>query len=76
MGDVSQLEKEVRDANNSYEATFGNDGSKKNLGAKANWALKNKAGKDFKAEKNKKKRSTYMHGKIDSGAINSIPFDD
>lgn len=56
--------------NNSYEATFGNDG----WGFKAQQKLSQVKGKDFTREKNKKKRSNYRGGAIDLGS-NSIKFD-
>lgn len=56
--------------NNSYAATFGEDG----WGAKAQKVLGAVRGKDFTREKNKKKRSNYRGGAIDMGS-NSIKFE-
>jgi hypothetical protein len=57
--------------NNSYEATFGNDG----WGARAQQVLGQVRGKDFRHEKTKKKRGSYRGGKIELGTA-SIKFAD
>lgn len=57
--------------NNSYEATFGAEG----WGAKAQQVLGATRGKGFRHEKTKKKRGSYMGGKIDATARASIKYD-
>jgi len=55
---------------NTYEGTFGSEG----VGAKAQAKLGLVRGKRFVAEKNKRKRSTYLGGAIDN-ASNSVKFE-
>jgi hypothetical protein len=56
---------------NSYEDTFGRAG----WGHKAQQILGQVRGKDFRHEKTKKKRGSYMGGKIDVGARCSFKYD-
>ena len=56
---------------NSYEATFGSGG----WGHKAQQVLGATRGKGFRHEKTKKKRGSYMGGKIDSSARASFKYD-
>ena len=53
------------------EGTYGKDG----YGAKASDILVKVRGKDFRREKTKKKRGTYMGGRI-SMEVKSTRFDD
>jgi nucleolin len=70
VSEAVEVDPRLRD--NSYEGTFGSSG----WGAKANENLVNTRGKSFRHEKTKKKRGSYKGGAIDSGAVNSIKFDD
>lgn len=56
---------------NSYEATFGSGG----WGAKAQQTLGAVRGKGFRHEKTKKKRGSYMGGKIDDNTRASFKYD-
>lgn len=56
---------------NSYEKQFGGDG----YGAKASSVLVQVRGKDFRHEKTKRKRGTYMGGSI-TLASNSFKYED
>jgi hypothetical protein len=56
---------------NRYEATFGDQG----WGYKAQQVLGQVRGKDFRHEKTKKKRGSYMGGLIDPNATFSTKFD-
>lgn len=56
---------------NTYESTFGAAG----WGFKAQQVLGQVRGKDFRHEKTKKKRGSYMGGKIDSSARFSFKYD-
>ena len=56
---------------NTYESTFGAAG----WGFKAQQVLCQVRGKDFRHEKTKKKRGSYMGGKIDSSARFSFKYD-
>lgn len=70
--DASQVtfdREELRD--NTFLSKGGADGS---YGMKAHNDLIKVRGKDFRAEKTKKKRATYRGGKIDMGS-HSIKFD-
>lgn len=57
--------------NNDFSAKKGAQGS---YGEKAYFDLKDSRGKDFKQEKNKKKKGSYKGGRIDTG-VHSIKFD-
>jgi len=56
---------------NDYQSSFGNNG----YGHNANQTMMDKRGKDFKAEKTKKKRGSYRGGAI-SMESNSIKFNE
>ncbi len=59
-------------ADNSYEATFGEQG----WGARAAEKFKHTQGKSFRREKTKRKRGSYHGGRIDSNQVHSFKFED
>lgn len=60
----------LSEADNSYEARFGEGG----YGAKASAVLRKVRGKDFRHEKTKRKRGTYRGGIIDTTGGKSFKF--
>eukprot|EP00894_Picocystis_sp_ML_P001113 jgi/Pico_ML_1/51630/g2624.t1 len=56
---------------NSY---WSKSGAEDGYGAKAEQVLGQVKGRDFRHEKNKKKRSTYRGGLIETAAVHSIKF--
>ena len=58
---------------NSY---WSKSGAEDGYGAKAEQVLGQVKGRDFRHEKNKKKRSTYRGGCIETDAVHSVKFPD